>query len=160
MRRYLLPWLFSFFLSSLSFRFMSLPYSFASSFCCSFLHAQGQSTPAMASLSLDKSCPVLSHLPVIFPSFSPVSQKRKIGAVVTCPSCSPVTSQISRSFRLRSRRRPRWTSKSIAEASWPRIAGRGRSIPISIMVSRRASMSWALFAWPVLRDPSCPGFAT
>jgi hypothetical protein len=34
----------------------------------------------------------------------------------------------------------------MAEASCPRIAGRGRSIPIRIMVSRRASMSCALFA--------------
>jgi len=40
------------------------------------------------------------------------------------------------------------------------MAGRGRSMPIRIMVSSRASISLALLAWPVEREPSCPGFAT
>ncbi len=39
-----------------------------------------------------------------------------------------------------------------------RIAGSGRSIPISTIVSNRLSISFGLFACPVLKLPSWPVF--
>ncbi len=73
---------------------------------------------------------------------------------MTSPSM-PSTSLIATIRRLPSRIRACWTMRSIALATWSRIARTGSSTPaMSTIVSRRDRLSRGLLAWTVVMEPS------